>query len=52
MAKRKWEIGELYDENSPLVENLPVSILSEFKAVDSWVLEPGDVLYVPPGIWA
>jgi 50S ribosomal protein L16 3-hydroxylase len=48
-GKRKWEVGEQYDENSPLIQNLPVSILSDFKAVDSWVLEPGDVLYVPPG---
>lgn len=48
-GKRKWEVGELYDENSSLIENLPVSILSDFKAVDSWVLEPGDILYVPPG---
>ena len=48
-GKRKWEIGEKYDENSSLIENLPVSILSDFKAVDSWLLEPGDILYVPPG---
>jgi len=48
-GKRKWEIGEICDENSQLINNLPVSILSDFKAVDSWVLEPGDILYVPPG---
>ena len=48
-GKRKWEVGELYDENSSQIENLPVSILSDFKAIDSWLLEPGDILYVPPG---
>lgn len=48
-GKRKWEIGEQCDEDSPLVENLPISILSDFKATDTWVLEPGDILYVPPG---
>lgn len=48
-GKRKWEVGKQYDENSPLIEGLPVSILSDFKAIDSWVLEPGDILYVPPG---
>lgn len=48
-GKRKWEIGEQYDESSTLIENVPVSILSEFKAIDSWILEPGDILYVPPG---
>ena len=25
-GKRKWEVGEQYDENSPLIQNLPVSI--------------------------
>ncbi|MFK7815731.1 MAG: cupin domain-containing protein [Gammaproteobacteria bacterium] len=48
-GKRKWQVGTLYDESSSLIDNLPVSILSEFKAVDTWVLEPGDILYVPPG---
>lgn len=48
-GKRKWEVGKQYDENSQLIEGLPVSILSDFKAIDSWVLEPGDILYVPPG---
>ena len=48
-GKRKWEVGEQYDTHSPLVDNLPVSILSDFKAVESWLLEAGDILYVPPG---
>lgn len=48
-GKRKWEIGTQYDENSSLIDDLPVSILSEFKAIDSWILEPGDILYIPPG---
>lgn len=48
-GKRKWQVGKQCDENSQLIENLPVSILSDFKAIDSWVLEPGDILYLPPG---
>ena len=48
-GKRKWEIGGIYNEDAPLLENLPVSILSDFNATESWVLEPGDILYVPPG---
>jgi len=49
-GKRKWEIGGIYEETAPLIPNMPVSILSEFEAVETWTLEPGDVLYVPPGI--
>ncbi len=48
-GKRRWEIGGVYDETAPLRENLPVNILSEFEALEIWILEPGDILYVPPG---
>ena len=48
-GKRRWEIGGVYDETAPLRENLPVNILSEFEALETWILEPGDILYVPPG---
>ncbi len=48
-GQRKWEVGGLYDESSALCENLPVKILREFKAIETWVLDPGDILYVPPG---
>ena len=49
-GSRQWQIGGLYNENSPLKENLPVKILEEFNATESWLLEPGDILYVPPGV--
>ena len=48
-GQRQWEIGGLYNESSALCENLPVKILQEFKATDTWTLSPGDILYVPPG---
>ena len=49
-GQRKWEVGGIYDESSPIRENLPVKILENFQATDSWVLDPGDILYLPPGI--
>ena len=49
-GKRKWEIGGVYNETTPRRENLPVNILSEFEVLETWILEPGDILYVPPGI--
>lgn len=48
-GKRKWEIGNHCDKNTELLENLPLSILRNFNAQESWILEPGDILYVPPG---
>ena len=48
-GKRLWEIGGRCEQDAPIIDDLPVKILSEFKALESWVLEPGDILYVPPG---
>jgi 50S ribosomal protein L16 3-hydroxylase len=47
-GRRRWRIGPVADRS--LVEGLPVKILREFKPTDEWVLEPGDMLYVPP-LW-
>jgi 50S ribosomal protein L16 3-hydroxylase len=45
---RRWRVGPVVDRS--LVEGLPVKILREFEPTDEWVLEPGDMLYVPP-LW-
>ncbi|WP_346836405.1 cupin domain-containing protein [Microbulbifer sp. SAOS-129_SWC] len=47
-GKRRWQVGAKADESSPRVEGTPLKILREFTAEDSWVLEPGDMLYLPP----
>jgi 50S ribosomal protein L16 3-hydroxylase len=49
-GKRKWEIGGIYDETAPLRPNMPFSILSDFEIFETWTLESGDILYIPPGI--
>lgn len=47
---RRWEIGGLYDENSPRRDDLPVMILPEWQAEESFELHPGDMLYLPPRV--
>ncbi|EAR09649.1 hypothetical protein MED297_15859 [Reinekea blandensis MED297] len=49
-GQREWKIGQMCDEDSDLVENIPVKVLSAFEEQDAWVLDPGDVLYLPPGV--
>ena len=49
-GERQWEVGGKYHEYAALKENLPVKILSAFKAEESWRVKPGDILYVPPGV--
>lgn len=45
-GRRRWRIGPVADP--ALVPGLPVRILSNFEPDQEWVLEPGDLLYLPP----
>ena len=49
-GKRRWQIGGLSDADCPIVPNTELKILQHFEPVDEWVLEPGDMLYLPPKI--
>lgn len=50
LGKRRWRIGGRCDRTSKLLDHDDLRLLAEFEAVEEWVLEPGDILYVPPGI--
>ena len=45
-GKRRWRIGRQKDFT--LRDNIPLKILANFEAEDEFVLEPGDMLYLPP----
>ncbi|CAD5109429.1 ribosomal protein uL16 3-hydroxylase [Zestomonas carbonaria] len=47
-GKRRWQIGQVCDSDSPLLAHADLKILAEFEPTDEWVLEPGDMLYLPP----
>ncbi|KHL68427.1 hypothetical protein SF06_27790 [Pseudomonas flexibilis] len=47
-GKRRWRIGQMCDSESPLLEHADLKILADFAGTDEWVLEPGDMLYLPP----
>ncbi|MEC8429182.1 MAG: cupin domain-containing protein [Pseudomonadota bacterium] len=44
---RKWQVGEVCGSHSELLSDTSVRILKQFEAVHEFVLEPGDVLYIP-----
>jgi 50S ribosomal protein L16 3-hydroxylase len=48
-GSRRWRIGRLKDDT--LVPGVPLKILQNFECEQEWVLEPGDMLYLPPR-WA
>ena len=46
LGRRRWRIGDQRDLT--LVEGAPLKLLARFRAQQEWVLEPGDMLYLPP----
>jgi 50S ribosomal protein L16 3-hydroxylase len=46
MGHRRWQISTQADRS--LVEGAPLRILKTFNVEQEWVLEPGDMLYLPP----
>jgi 50S ribosomal protein L16 3-hydroxylase len=49
-GRRQWEVGGLFDERSPRRSDTPVMILSDWEPEQRWILDPGDMLYVPPRV--
>ena len=51
-GRRRWRIARARRAaERAFVEGLPLKILRHFVPTDDWILEPGDLLYLPPG-WA
>ncbi len=48
MGRRRWQISSQRDLR--LQPDLPLKILSHFKATDEFVLDTGDMLYLPPSV--
>lgn len=47
-GRRRWKVGQLCDADSPMLQHADLRILADFQQSDEWVLEPGDMLYLPP----
>jgi 50S ribosomal protein L16 3-hydroxylase len=45
-GRRRWRIGPV--KNPRLLPDKPVKILAEFEPTEDLLLEPGDMLYLPP----
>jgi 50S ribosomal protein L16 3-hydroxylase len=46
-GRRRWQISRQTDLT--LVADVPLKILRDFRPEQEWVLQPGDMLYLPPG---
>ena len=47
---RRWQLGQMCDENTEFVAGQPLKLLPEIDVNFDETLAPGDLLYVPPGL--
>ena len=50
LGQRRWQLGGACDNQTALRSHEDLLLLAEFDTVEQWVLNPGDMLYIPPGI--
>jgi 50S ribosomal protein L16 3-hydroxylase len=51
LGRRRWRIGGAAEVRPAWLPDQPLKLLADFTPAEEWVLEPGDMLYLPPG-WA
>jgi 50S ribosomal protein L16 3-hydroxylase len=50
LGQRRWRLGGRCDGKTALLPHDDLRLLADFEVMDEWVLSPGDILYIPPGI--
>ncbi len=45
-GSKRWQISAQQDQS--LIESIPLRILQHFQAEQEWLVNPGDLLYLPP----
>jgi 50S ribosomal protein L16 3-hydroxylase len=50
MGRRRWQINTAAVTEHDIIPGLDLRILKTFDAEQEWVLEPGDMLYLPPRV--
>jgi 50S ribosomal protein L16 3-hydroxylase len=49
-GRRRWRLSYREYGEDDLIADLEQRILARFDSDEDWILEPGDVLYLPPGV--
>ncbi|MFM6852842.1 MAG: cupin domain-containing protein [Sphingopyxis sp.] len=50
LGRRRWQVGQMCNGTTALLPHDHLRLIADFTPTAQWVLEPGDILYVPPGI--
>ncbi|MCF7990335.1 MAG: cupin domain-containing protein [Thiohalocapsa sp.] len=49
-GRRRWRIDTRPNPSDACIPDLDLRILRDFQPDQDWILEPGDLLYLPPGV--
>jgi 50S ribosomal protein L16 3-hydroxylase len=49
LGTRRWQYCETPSQDDPVIDGLELAILQDFNPQQDVVLNPGDILYLPPG---
>lgn len=49
-GKRRWQISSQTCSEDNFIPDLDLRIMREFQAEQEWIVEPGDLLYLPPNV--
>lgn len=49
-GRRRWRLGQHCNDDSPLLGHPELRLLRDFDCQQEYVLEAGDILYIPPGV--
>ena len=49
-GERRWQIDDRADPPTAFRDDVELKLLREFEPTCDWVLQPGDMLYLPPGV--
>ncbi len=50
LGQRRWSIDTRPNPPTTFRENVELKLLERFSPTRTWILEPGDMLYLPPGV--
>lgn len=48
-GQRRWQLGQFCDTRTPMKENCALALLAQFQPQQEYLMNCGDVLYIPPG---
>lgn len=50
MGQKRWQTGAMCNSMTPCRDTSGLRLLQDFQPEQEWVVNPGDILYLPPGL--